>query len=439
MLKYFSLLMLFLLMLSGCDPSNEQTEDDLIKMKLKASSGFGGFDPNRKVLFPLGETENKLLKDSIPVAEKFEEYVIRMYRLDEQLAMYKKWKQGKITDQRWKALERIYEIDTNALVDIKPSYKMLMAYGTLQDGNRALQVDKNFNNDLSDEDLIKIDHPLEFIDDVDKEYYLENKDQYLPQLDIEVEYQQQDTLIDHQFPLQINPYNVDELIQYVTQDELEKQYYLSVNIPQYYRGQLEVAKDTFQIKITGDHKSPMLNKENTRISIKNTSNSTDSLQVLNESYAIGDSIYLNDEPYCFKEIALNGSELQVEKLDDKTQLYALKEAYYFPKLDADLIYPDKYQINDQKSRTYIVWNTRSMNEKMVRQLKEWQKLHRSQRLIGIAYDGNKGAIKRTIDRIKINFPNYYINPSDDRTLKIEKEQLPLWIKMDKNGIIQKID
>ena len=396
MLKYFSFLTITLLILSSCDPSKKQTEKDLMKIKLNAKSGFGGFDAGRKVLFPLNYTDNKLLKDSIPVAEDFEEYVIRLYHLDEKLAMYEKWKQGKITDQRWEALQRVYQINTDSLPEIKPSNNIWIAYGTLQNGDRAIQIDKNFNDDLSDEELIKIDYPLEFIDDTDKDYYLENKDQYLPEVNVEVEYKQQDSLFTHQFPLQVNPYNVDELIQYVTQDELEKQYFLSVNIPQYYQNEMIVEKDTFQINVAGNFKSPHLHKENTQISVTKTNSSKDSLAQKSEKYTIGDSIYLNKKPYHFKKIDLNGSKLQIEKLDDKTKLYALKEGYYFPELEKDLIQPDKYQISNQKSITYIVWDTKSMNEAFVNQLKNWQDKQDNHQLVGIAYDENKGAVKRMI-------------------------------------------
>jgi hypothetical protein len=430
--------MIALLIVSSCDPLKKQTEENLMKIKLNAKSGFGEFEMGRKVLFPLNYTENKLLKDSIPVAEDFEEYVIRIFNLDEKLAMYKKWKQGTITDQRWEALQRVYKINTDSLVDIKPSNKIWIAYGTLQTGDRAILVDKDLDNDLSDEDLIKIDYPLEFIDDADKDYYLENKDQYLPKVNVEVKYTQQDSMLSQQFPLQINPYNVDELIQYVTKDELEKQYFLSVNIPQYYQSEMIVEKDTFQIEVAGNFKSPYLNKENTQILITNATSVKDSLAQKSDQYTIGDSLYLNKQPYHFKEIALNGSKLLVEKLDDQTELYALKEGYYFPELKKDLIQPDKYQIDDKKPTTYIIWNTKSMNETLVNQLKKWKDEYEDQQLIGIAYDENKGAVKRLLDRMKINWPNYYINPSENQSLKINKKQLPLKIKINRKKQIVKI-
>ena len=439
MLKYFSFLIIALLILTSCDPLKNQTEENLIKVKLNARFGFDGFDAARKVLFPLDYTENKLIKDSVDIAEAFEEYVIRRYYLDEKLAMYHKWKDGKITDQRWEALQRVYQINTDSLLDIKPSNTILIAYGTLPTGDRAIQVDKNFNNDLSDEDLIKVDYPLEFIDDVDKDYYLKNKAQYLPKVNVEVEYIQKDSLLTHEFPLQINPYNVDDLIQYVTQDDLEKKYFLSVNIPQYYQSEMIVEEDTFQLKATGNFKSPYLDKENTQISIKNLATTNDSLQEISERYTIGDSLYLNKKPYHFKRIALNGSELLVKKLDDQTKLYAFKEGYYFPGLNTDFIRSEKYQINDQKATTYIVWNTRSMNDTWVDHLKKWQDENPDQQLIGIAYDKNKGAVRRWLDRMKINWPNYYISPSGEQLLKTDDQELPFKIKINKKGKIQNID
>ena len=431
--------MIFFLILSSCDSSKKQIEESQIKIKLHAKSGFDGFDAGRKVLFPLNYTENKLLKDSIPIAEDFEEYVIRIFHLDEELAMYEKWKQGKINNQRWEALQRVYQINPDLLFDIKPSNKILIAYGTLHSGNRAIQVDQNFNNDLSDEDLIKIDYPLEFVDDVDKDYYLKNKAQYLPKVNVTVEYTKQDSLLTHKFPLQINPYNVDELIQYVTKDDLEKQYFLSVNIPQYYQNEMIVEEDTFQLKAAGNFKSPYLDKENTQIFIKNSPSTGDSSAIKNIKYSIKDSLYLNQKPYYFKEITLNGSELILEKLSDETKLHAFKEGYYFPLLESDFIQQVKYQIDDQKPTTYIIWDTKSMNEKLVNQLKKWQTEKLNKQLIGIAYDENKGAVRRWLDRMKINWPNYYVNPSNNQLLKSDNKKLPIKINVNKNGKIQNID
>lgn len=439
MIKYFSCLMIFFLILSSCDSSKKQIEESQIKIKLHAKSGFDGFDAGRKVLFPLNYTENKLLKDSIPIAEDFEEYVIRIFHLDEELAMYEKWKQGKINNQRWEALQRVYQINPDLLFDIKPSNKILIAYGTLHSGDRAIQVDQNFNNDLSDEDLIKIDYPLEFVDDVDKDYYLKNKAQYLPKVNVAVEYTKQDSLLTHKFPLQINPYNVDELIQYVTKDDLEKQYFLSVNIPQYYQNEMIVEEDTFQLKAAGNFKSPYLDKENTQIFIKNSTTTGDSSAIKNIKYSIKDSLYLNQKPYYFKEITLNGSELILEKLSDETKLHAFKEGYYFPQLESDFIQQVKYQIDDQKPTTYIIWDTKSMNETLVNQLKKWQTEKLNQQLIGIAYDENKGAVRRWLDRMKINWPNYYVNPSNNQLLKSDNKKLPIKINVNKNGKIQNID
>jgi hypothetical protein len=63
----------------------------------------------------------------------------------------------------------------------------------------------------------------------------------------------------------------------------------------------------------------------------------------------------------------------------------------------------------------------------------------NKQLIGIAYDENKGAVRRWLDRMKINWPNYYVNPSNNQLLKSDNQKLPMKINVNKNGKIQNID
>ena len=430
-MRYFLILTISLLMIFSCKSPQQKAKDNLINVKLQAQTGFSQFEKARKVLFPIDKAHHELSKDSLQVNQDFKEYVLRVFNIDENLAIYNQWKKGVISTKRWKKLMRVYEIDTTSLVNIKPSNKIRIVYGTLENGERAMQVDTDLDTSLKDEKLIPIDYPLEFIDDVDKDYYLKNKNQYLPQVNIKIQYEKQDSLWDHSFPLQINPYNVDDLISYVTQDEREKKYFLSVNIPQYFENQISINKDTFQIKIAGNFKTPQLDQEHTKILVNKTS--TDSLKQKYSEFHVGDSLYFNDVAYSFRHISINGKELILKKLDRETKLYAFKERYYIPELE-DFLFPDRYANQDIKPNTYIVWNINTFNEGLINKIKEYKQKHTNKQLAGIFYDHNKGGGKRLIDREKINWPNYFINPKKIKSLQLEYN-LPIKIKVNSNNRI----
>ena len=423
-LKFFVLMII----LNGCDPLPKTSSDVFMNVELERQNGYNGFEPQRKVLFPLKAQAARKMEDSIEVNPNFEEYVIRIYALDRSLALYKKRQKGRIPDERWEILKKAYNINPRELVDIRPSYQIYIAYGELKDGERALQVDTDLDGKLEDEQLMGIDHPLAFVDDADKEFYLKNKHEYLPQVELNIQYTYEEENLDQKFKLMIDPYNVDDLISYVQGQAKERSYYLSVSIPQYYMDTLQLKNREYRIALSGNFKEPMIRQEHAVVHIKETRKSDSIAEV--DRYAIGDSLYLDGIAWQIRTITPDGKLLKFKKLPEDTKIRRLEESYYFPKLLRQNM--NTVEIDPNKPQSIWVWDTRTINPSFIDRMSEWQEEHPDRQLISLAYDKNRGAVRRMVDRLGLEQPTFYTDPEKPSSSNaLQDKKMPLRIQLDK--------
>lgn len=433
--KYLKLFVL-LIILSGCDQLPKTSSNVFMKVELDKQNGYNGFEPQRKVLFPLEAPDAKALEDSIAVDVKFKEHVLRTYDLDRSLALYKKREKGDIPDDRWETLKKAYNIDPAELVNIKPDHQMLVAYGELKDGSRALQVDTDLDGRLQDEELIEIDHPLAFVDDADKEYYLKNKRKYLPKVELNIQYRYEDDKLDQKFNLMIDPYNVDDLISYVRGQEKERSYYLSVSIPHYYSDTLQLKNKEYRIAASGNFKEPRIASDHAVIHINETGTS-DSIPKV-DKYGIGDSLYLDGKAWRVHDLAPNGKLLKFKKLPEDTKIRRLEEGYYFPKFEQEGWNSEK--IDNKKPMNIWVWDTQVMDPSFIDKMNTWQEEHPNRQLISLAYDENQGAVRRMIDRLGLKQPTFYTDPEDPASpIDLQNNKLPFQVQLDKEKKILAVE
>ena len=433
--KYLKLFIL-LIILSGCDQLPKTSSDVFMNVELERQNGYDGFEAQRKVLFPLEAPDARRLEDSIDVDPNFEEYVIRLYDLDRSLALYKKRQKGDIPDDRWETLKKAYNIDTAKIVDIKPGYQLLMAYGELKDGERALQVDTDLDGRLQDEKLIEVDHPLAFVDDADKEFYLKNKDKYLPQVELNIQYKYEDENLYQKFDLMIDPYNVDDLISYVRGQDKESSYYLSVSVPHYYTDTLQLKNKEYRIALSGNFKEPRIASVDAVVHINETGRSDSIPEV--DKYGIGDSLYMDGNAWRINGIKPNGELLKFKKLSEDTKIRRLEKGYYFPKLLRQNL--NAVKIDENKAMSIWVWDTKIIDPSFIDRMNTWQEEHPDRQLISLAYDKNQGAVRRTIDRLGLKQPTFYMNPEDPASpIDLQNKKLPFQVQLNKEKRILSLE
>jgi hypothetical protein len=435
MIKPILIWILLISLMLSCEPDRNKSKNQIINLNLKKQIGYGDFESSRKVLFPLDSIDKIRLKDRIPVSDKFKEYVLRVYYFDEQLAMLNKWKTGQIDDKRWRVLKRVYQIDTNDIIDTSPDYKTIIAYGTLEDGSRALQIDTDLDEKLKDEKLISVDYPLAFVDDADKDYYLSHKTDYLPKVDIAVDYQLNDSLYSQSFTMQINPYNVDQLIQYMQTDDTEKAYFTSVSIPEYYSDTLQIGKHKYVIRLAGNFQEPIIRAQDARVKIAELTNKA--VYKNDITYKLNDSVYLGQIPWLIDKASPNGQLISLQQLPKTTKIEKIQIGYYFPELRKSPI--NKQVPDDDRPITYWIWNTQSINQTLVDRMYQWQENHDDRQLVNIAYDDNRAAVKRLIDRLGVDYPCVYINPKNKKfPIKLERHGIPFSVKLNQSRKIEQI-
>jgi hypothetical protein len=155
------------------------------------------------------------------------------------------------------------------------------------------------------------------------------------------------------------------------------------------------------------------------------------------TYKLNDSVYLGQIPWLIDKASPNGQLISLQQLPKTTKIEKIQIGYYFPELRKSPI--NKQVPDDDRPITYWIWNTQSINQTLVDRMYQWQENHDDRQLVNIAYDDNRGAVKRLIDRLGVDYPCVYINPKNQKfPIKLERHGIPFSVKLNQSRKIEQI-
>ncbi len=412
-----------ILFLSSC---NHQKED--IVIKLHTANGYGVFSTGRVILGPI---DDSLYYKGVP--DEIQEYVVRRKIMQFFQYFWSKYKNGDIDSALFDKYYSYYKFDTTKLTNEIVDSEILFLIGTKNNGKRVIIVDSNNDEDFSGEKVLEYEYPVS----LEKEKEL---DSLLQVVTVKYDYFYNGEVIFREVEISPSPYKGSLGVQFHTDNEIEKKYFLFVSLPKYKIGGAKLNKTEFDIYISNGFTSEVYSKKNVEIFLApEYSKELPSEKGGDISYQIGDIYNVNGQDFLIESISYWGDTLNLKYLGDNNHPEGLSEGFYLPKFKAQQLdnivftldnYPDKYILFD-------FWGT--WCNPCIKSIPDIRSLYKdfsskSFILVSVAYDRDRRAVIDFVNKESMDWVHVFVdqNVEDGNSLvsKLKVHSFPTTILID---------
>jgi len=407
-------------------------EVNSLNLDLQSNLGYGSFLPNREILFPLNRT---ITYQGVPA--NLENYVVRSFVLQKHQHYYNQFKKGEISEERFQQIKTIFNIDVETLSEENPKTDLLFLLGTDQNGERIIIPDSNQNFDFSDDEPLKFEFPLEFIDEDDEEFFEENQEQFLPKANFKIDYVNEAQIEEREILVVVNPYQMETEMSFYADNPAEEDYFIAVSFPKVMKTNFEVANQSYQVEVANQFLQPFYTMQEAKFNFFKLAEE-EKTPLNKRYYSIGDTINLNNYDFKIKWLAEDGKELRMDYLGKNENPIGSRMGNYFPLNEVANFQGEKttFPSTEKEFQLLYFW---SLDEK--RSLKEVQDLKEIDTskvaILGFSVDENAGAAHRMQVRRKMEWTNFHLHPTQDQKQikQLQLEAFPTYFLLNQEGKI----
>ncbi len=401
--------LLLLLLLAGCSGTTTNFNVDL-----KSVEGYGVFLPGHLILWPN--------KDSVyyrNVPNDISVFVVRSLVLKKDQYYWNRYLNKQIDKNTLSQLIDYYKIDTAKLTDVNVDCEVLVLIGDKND-RRVIIVDSNNDEDFADEKINEYDYPIS----IEKQKEIA---QTLPVIQTQYEYFENDAVQTKSVKIMPSPYKGSMSINYNTDNEVEKKFFLFVSFPEYKQGIISLNKTNCEFIASNYFSSNTYETNSTKIFVFPKTDSVPSELNGDIPFGIGDIFNVKGNDYVIDSISKWGDNLFLEYIGKNTHPFGVTEGFYVPNFNAYCLDKSLFSFEDYESK-YILfdfWGT--WCNPCIKLIPELQKLNNDFKdknfvLISVAFDSDPNIVFDFINENKMNWQHLFVNQA----------------QFDKNSIIEKL-
>lgn len=407
-MKTILLLILFLL-LTAC--SNTTTS---FKVDLKSVEGYGVFLPGNKILFPINDS---VYYRNVP--NDISEFVVRSLTLQLDQYYWNRYLKKQIDKNTISQIIDYYKIDTTKLANVYVDCEVLVLIGDKNE-RRVIIVDSDNDEDFADEKIIEYDYPIS----LEKQKEIE---QNLPVILTQYEYFENEEVQTKSVKLMPSPYKGTLGINYNTDNEVEKKFFLFISFPEYKQGVITLNKTNCEIIASNSFSTNIYETNRTKLFVFPRTGIVPSELNGDIPFGIGDIFNVRGNDYVIDSISKWGDNLFLDYIGKNTHPYGVTEGFYAPKFNTYYLDKSLFTFEDYESK-YILfdfWGT--WCNPCIKLIPELQKLNNDYKdknfvLISVAFDSDPNIVYDFINENKMYWQHLFVN------------QTPF----DKNSIIAKL-
>lgn len=404
-MKKLTLIFLTFILLSCNHQKNE------ITVKLDSENGNGVFRYGKAVIWP-----SNLKIDYQGVPSNLKEFVVRSYPLQTDQYYFNLYKSGKLDKTQFQNYSAYYNIDTAKLTTDLIDCEVLILVGTAQNNKRIIIVDSDNNNDFNGEKILEYDYPVS----IERQKQL---DSIIPLVRVKYDYYINGKKISKNTIIKPSPYPGSLQLTFSTKNEIEKNFYLFVGIPEYKKGKFKVDKTHYDFYVSNSFTTTTFTNKNTSIFINDQNSKIPSQLNGDIPYQIGDIFNAKGKDYLIQSISIWGNALKLKYLGENTHPTGFSEGYFIPKFHAKKLdnsvfmldqYPDKYILFD-------FWGT--WCDPCLKIIPELKKINqdfsnKNLVLVSIAFDRDLNKVKDFVTNENMDWIHVFVDQS-----KTEKNSL----------------
>lgn len=388
--------------------------------------------------FGYGSMPTYLVSDS-SIIQKFKgvpdscQYsTIRKFRFQPYQDLYERYLDGKVEKERFFELIKIYDIDTMTLSTEKTQNAVYCLVGITPYTKIAI-FDKNRNYDFSDDEVLV--------------YYLKNKDlskdsirRLTTPVTISTEYYHYKK---YQKEITFRPIPFGKYFTSYPNEEAEMLEYFYEGF-EYEETTIEVNKKPYKVVL--DNLSPELSYDSldTKLLIEPLDSISDKLDLVNNTYRLGDYIYFDSIQYRFDYLSLFGDTVILKKQKKVNKKIGYTAGLYLPNIESNDLIGNTITTEDLKGDYILLdfWGTWCQPcIKMIPSIREIQNEYRDDglKVVSVAFDRDKDKVEQFIRDYEMNWIHLY-EDRNDRELngfvkKLRAEHFPTTILISPDGRI----
>ena len=424
-MKAYLLLILFLL-LTAC--SNTTTN---FKVDLKSVEGYGIFLPGNRILFPINDL---VYYRNVPI--DMSEFVVRSLALQTDQYYWNRYLNKQIDINTINQIIDYYKIDTTTLANVDVDCEVLVLIGD-KNGRRVIIVDSDNDEDFADEKINEYDYPIP----LEKQKEIE---QNLPIILTQYEYFENDEVQTKSVKIMPSPYNGTMGINFNTDNEVEKKFFLFVSFPEYKQGVISVNKTKFEVIASNYFSGNIYEPNRTKLFIFPKTGIVPSELNGDIPYGIGDIFNITGNDYVIDSISKWGDNLFLEYIGKNSHPYGFTEGFYVPKFDAYYLDKSIFTFKDYEGK-YILfdfWGT--WCNPCIKLIPELQNLNNDYKdknfvLISIAFDSDPKIVFDFTNENKMDWKHLFVNQTqfdkNSITEKLKINSYPSLLLISPNGEI----
>ncbi|GEM_PF-3076542 len=436
---FSSISFFILLLLVGCaevkkeDKKEEKPpEVGSLQLDLKSELGYGSFLPNREILFPLQED---ITYQGVP--EYLENYVVRAFVLQKNQHYYNQYKAGKITEERFQQIKDIFDFDEALLSEEQPATQLLFLLGTTFEGQRIIIPDTNQNFDFSDDETLKFEFPLEFIDEDDEEFFEENQEQFLPKAKFTIDYVKNTEVEKRDVIVVVNPYRMETEVNFYSANPKEQDYFIAVSFPKVMKTDFEVAEQGFQVEAANEFLHPFYYDEEVKFNFFQRKGE-EKILLNKRPFQVGDTINLNQFDYQITSFSEDGKSLHMENIGKNEKPMGTRMGNYFPLSEVFDFQGEKFDFPNSDKAYQLLYFWTLEEKRSLREVPDLKEIDTSKvQIVGFSVDENAGAAHRMQVRRKMEWKNFHLDPNaQPKTIQqLQLERFPTYFLLDQEGKI----
>jgi len=404
-----NVLLIFFLLLAAC--SNTTTN---FNVDLKSVEGYGVFLPGNVILFPINDS---VYYRNVP--NDISEFVVRSLALQKDQYYWNRYLNKQIDKNTLSKIIDYYKIDTAKFTNVNVDCEVLFLIGD-KDDRRIIIVDSDNDEDFADEKINEYDYPIT----VEKQKEIA---QNLPVILTQYEYFENDAVQTKSVKLMPSPYKGTMGINYNTDNEVEKKFFLFASFPEYKQGVISLNKTSCEVIASNYFSSNIYETNRTKLFIFPKTDVVPSELNGDIPFGIGDIFNVRGNDYVIDSIAKWGDNLYLEYIGQNTHPYGVTEGFYVPRFSAYYLDKSLFSFEDFKSK-YILfdfWGT--WCNPCIKLIPELQKINNEYKdknfvLISVAFDSDPNIVFDFVNENKMDWLHLFV----DQT------------QFDKNSITEKL-
>jgi thiol-disulfide isomerase/thioredoxin len=404
-----NLLFILFLLLTAC--SNSPTN---LKVDLKSAEGYGVFKPGNRILFPINDS---VYYQNVP--NSVSEFVVRSLVLQRDQYYWNRYQNNQIDKSTFCELIGYYHIDTTKLTDAVVDCEILILIGD-KNNKRIIIVDSDNDEDFSDENINEYDYPLP----LEKQKEIAHN---LPVILTKYEYYENGKVQEKSVKMMPSPYKGSLSINYNTDNEVEKKYYLFISFPEHKQGVISLNKNKCVVLASNYFSSNIYETNRTMLFVFPRTDSQPSELKGDIPLGIGDIFNVRGSDYVIDSIDKWGESLFLEYIGENAHPYGVTEGYFVPRFDAYYLDQSVFTFEDYRGKYVLFdfWGTWcNPCLKLIPELKTINDDYKDKNfaLISVAFDNDPKNVLDFVNENKMNWDHLFVSQS----------------QIEKNSIVQKL-